>query len=182
MQRKSGKSVDDGTAGPLELPEPTASMSFVVYRLEAISKAIHQSFEEIVANEEEPSQAGRLRAYAHFRSRAYRLLSHYIGHGFQEAFRWLLGMQGAAPKRSRIPLHQNPFHWGLLAVTAAGGPFMSPNRLRELASDLQAAHAAEVPEEGLESFLQARKRQARRHALSTLLRELRPGHRGTFGE
>lgn len=111
--------MNDGDGDRLELPEPDASLALTVYRLEAISEAIYDRFEEIAANDEEPSQTARLRAYAHFRSRAYRLLSHYISHGFQEAFRWLLGIHGAAPKRTRIPLEQNPFHWGL--TTAARG-------------------------------------------------------------
>ena len=182
MRRTSSRGVNGSDAQRLELPEVDASLALAVYRLEANSDAIYDTFQEIAASDEESYQTARLRAYAHFRSCAYKLLSHYIRHGFQEAFRWLLGMRGAAPKRCRIPLHQNPFHWGLLAMKAAGGPFMSPNRLRELATDFQAAYETGVAEGELENFLRARKSQARRQALSTMLRELRRVHRPTLGE
>lgn len=155
----------------LQLPPASASMALAVYRLEAISRAIHRTYRR-KSRKGQGAASARLKAYAHFRSKAYLLLSHYVEHGLQEAFKWLLAVHGASPKRTRIPLQQNPFHWGLLAMTASAGVFMSPNKLRQLAMELQAAHAEGVPEKRLERYLRDRKRGARHEAMREFLGRL----------
>lgn len=158
---------NDASEEALQLPLASASMALAVYRLEAISRAIHRTYRRKSTGQ--GAASARLKAYAHFRSKAYLLLSHYVEHGLQEAFKWLLAVHGASPKRARISLQQNPFHWGLLAMTASAGVFMSPNKLRQLAMELQAAHVEGVPEKRLESYLRDRKRRARHEAMGEFL-------------
>jgi hypothetical protein len=131
-------------------------MAFAVWRFEAISRAIHSSF---TSKLKKPGQlAPNLDAYGHFRNRAFRLLTHYVDTDRSEAFRWLLMMYGAAPRKTRIPLSDNPFHWGLLALTSAGGTFMSKNKLRSLAVLMKRAHAEGLSEADFETFVQHERR------------------------
>lgn len=157
--KSNSRQEDDEDEENLQLPDADAPIALAVYRLEAASSAIYQAFRNIIDDDQEsPPEVLRLKANAHFRSSAYKLLSHYVEHRQQEAFRWLLEMHGAAPKRARIPLDRNPFHWGLLAMTAAGGRVLSRNRLRDLGVQLQEAHAMRVQVEQLESFIAAYRR------------------------
>jgi hypothetical protein len=143
----------------LNLPQSDASMAAVVLRLEDISKAVQATFGRML---KVPGQlAPNPEAYAHFRVRAFRLLVHYVDSDRQEAFRWLLLMYGAAPKKARIRLQENPFHWGLLAMTAAAGPFMSRNRLRTLAAIMKRAHEQHIDVSEFEEFARGNRFEAR---------------------
>ena len=145
----------------LKLPVSGASMPLAVFRLEAISCAIRQSFNGLATGQHNIGSKTGGDAYTHFRSRAYRLLTHYVDHDLQDAFRWLLLMKGAAPRKTRISLDQNPFHWGLLAITAAAGTFMSPNKLRSLGSLMKRAHAQGIKEEGFEAYIRRTRKDDR---------------------
>lgn len=146
-------------------------MALAVLRLETISRAIYETYSSL-AN----SDAGSNDAYAHFRARAYLLLSHYLDNGLQDAFQWLLMMNNAAPKRTRIPLQENPFHWGLLAMTAAAGTFKSPNKLRDLAFAMKEAHAAGVPWSKLEAFIFDRRKRGRKQAVDAVIDAIMERH------
>jgi hypothetical protein len=142
---------------------------------------MHERFGAKVKSED--GLAPNLDAYIHFRADAYLLLTHYVDHGLREAFRWLLLMNDAAPQRTRIPLQDNPFHWGLLAITAAARsasrgarrwrPFMSLNKLRDLGSIMKRAHAAGVGVGGLEEFIIDQRKREHHEALSQKLHAIR---------
>ena len=73
-------------------------------------------------------------------------------------------MAGALPKKDRISLDDNPFHWGLLAMAEAAGPFMSRNKLRELSHHLQLAHRSGIQAANLETFIKETRKGKRKQA------------------
>ena len=148
-------------------------MSFAVLRLEVISRAIHQSYASLGG-----PAPGQTSAYVHFRARAYRLLTHYVDHGLADAFQWSLMMSGAAPKKRRIRMHENAFHWGLLAMTSAAGTFMSPNKLRTLGALMKQAHAEGVAETELESFIRGQRKRERQQAMDEMLEAIKQRNAG----
>jgi hypothetical protein len=156
------------------LPPASSSMALAVLRLETISRTIHDTYSSLAS-----SDAGSNDAYAHFRARAYLLLNHYVDHGLQDAFQWLLLMNSAAPKKIRITLQENPFHWGLLAMTAVAGTFMSPNKLRDLAFVMKDARAAGVPWPKLEAFILDRRKRQRKHAVDAVIEAIMDRHAKT---
>jgi hypothetical protein len=153
----------------LDLPDSSASMPLAICHLEAISVAIHDRFAAGADSRTPPS----LEAYARFRTSAYRLLTHYVDQGLDEAFRWLLVINDAAPERTRITLEENPFHWGLMAMTAAAGTFMSPNKLRDLGASMKRAHAEDVLKDDFEVFIRGLRRRQRHRAIAPILAEFR---------
>lgn len=159
------------------LPPASSTMAFAVLRLESISRAIHKTYCSMM-----DSDGGSTAAYEHFRARAYLLLSHYIDNGLRDAFQWLLMMNEAAPRRTRISLKDNPFHWGLLAMTAAAGPFMSANKLRDLAAFMNQAHAIGVPWAELEAFIRNHRKQERREGIDAFISAITERHARTAGQ
>ena len=125
----------------LPLPPPGSSMAMAVHRLEQISCAIQKSVIERKGN---PACDIPLRtptkAYSHFRRQAFEVLAHYVDNDLQAAFGWLVAMHGQAPRRRRGSVKKNEFHLGLLAMSAAAGTFMSLNRIRDLARNMQDAY------------------------------------------
>ena len=153
----------------LRLPVPGSSLAGAVWRLEEISCAIHKSVQEY---KNSARSGGQLRtpsrAYEHFRKKAFKLLSHYVDTGFQDAFRFLLAMKGRTPSRMRGSVRGNEFHFGLLAMSAAaniqpneGKDFMSRNRLRELAALMNQAHQEGIKEADFNDFVARERRSAR---------------------
>lgn len=140
----------------LTLPSRAASMATAVYRFEEISRAITLTLHDIQRDARNISSGATL-SNEHFRSKAYKLLTHYVDHGFQASFRWVLCMRGKEPKTVRITLEENPFHWGLLAMAAASEQVLSRNKLRDLGKDLHAAHAGGIQNDDLESFIKFRR-------------------------
>lgn len=134
------------------LPHSDVSMPFAVFRLQEIATEIRRSFRDRAR-----ADAGSGDAYSHFRARAYLLLAHYVDNGFPDAFRWLLMMNGDAPKKTRITLDQNPFHWGLRAMSSAAGTFMSPNKLRDLGTMMKRAHSEGVLADDFETYVRRRR-------------------------
>lgn len=125
----------------------------LAYRLEAIACAIQQTVQKKKA-----IARGQMRlapppeAYAHFRQRAFKVLSYYIENDLQAAFGWLLVIYEKHPKRSRGSVRGNDFHLGLLAMTAAAGRFLHPNKLRDLALLMQQARSGGVTATEFEGF------------------------------
>lgn len=99
-------------------------------KLEAISVALHVRFEK-------SPRGGPRQPYADFRNKAYEVLKYYVDYDFTDAFKWYLAARGKSPMRTRIKIEDNPFHWGLLAMSVAAmsgaddGGFLSANRLRD---------------------------------------------------
>ncbi len=155
----------------LDFPDRRDSMVLAMYKLEAIAGAMHSAFERGMArNSDNSSSRGSHQPYADFRKRAYSLLRYYIDNDFTDAFKWYLAVKDKSPGRIRIPLERNPFHWGLLAMSAADGDFLSINKLRILASDMCSAHAAGIDESGLELHIRARRKTSREQAAKGTVR------------
>jgi hypothetical protein len=136
------------------LPPSGSSIAMVTYRFEEITCRIHATVErKKAAAPEEYRLSAPLEAYAHFRSRAFELLSYYVDNGFQAAFRHLLEMHGERPRRSRGSVRGNDFYLGLLAMTAAAGQFMHRNKLRDLAALMQRAHIEGIAPAEFDEFV-----------------------------
>lgn len=149
----------------LDFPDRRDSIVLAMYKLEAISCALHSAFERgMASNSDNPSRRGSRQPYADFRKRAFALLRYYVDNDFTDTFKWYLAVRDKSPGRIRIPLERNPFHWGLLAMSAAGGTFLSINKLRILASDMCAAHAAGIDESGLELHTRAQRKTSRQQS------------------
>jgi hypothetical protein len=169
----------------VNLPQSGISIAGALAHLEVVSRAIHESFRQDVSAD---SQTARLEAYEQFRADAFSLLGHYVELGLQDAFRWLLLINDAAPRRIRIALEDNPFHWGLLAMTSAARsvdptarrwkPFMSSNKLRDLGSLMKLAHAKGIEVAGLEEFIANQRKLQHREALRRKLRAIREERAG----
>lgn len=133
------------------LPPPESSIALTTYRLEEIARAIQKSVRK-KARRPRLNLRVPAESYIHFRRQAYELLSYYVDHDLQPAFTWLLAMHDKAPKRLRGSVRGNDFHLGLLAMTAAAGQFMHRNKLRELATAMQRAHAEGISKVDFERF------------------------------
>lgn len=146
----------------LSLPPVGSSKAKATHRFEEISQKIYETVagKRADAAKEHPMKVSR-EAYAHFRQRAYKLLSYYVDNEFQEAFRWLLEMYGKAPKRSRGSVKENDFHLGLLAMTASAGQFMHQNKLRDLAARMKEAYEGGVAEAEFDKYVSQARRKAR---------------------
>ena len=145
----------------LTLPAPGSSMAFVTYRLEEIACAIHDTVKKRKsAARAEGRLSTPLDAYAHFRSRAFKLLGYYIDNDFHPSFRWLLEMHGKRPQRSRGSVRGNQFHLGLLAMDAAAGQFMHPNKLRDYAVLMQQARSKNVLPAAFDTFVRLTRKDA----------------------
>lgn len=130
-------------------------------RLEEISKAIqHSVTEKRTRTNGGPSPTVSGVAYRHFRQKAFRLLSHYVDNNFDDSFYWLLAMRNQLPKRTRGSVAGNPFHLGLLAMTAAAGEFMSRNKLRDLAAEMQCGHALGILPAEFNAYVSGARRRA----------------------
>ena len=153
----------------LNLPRRGTSVTLAMHKFETISRFIYRKYGPVSAGTRRRAQIIRGSAqYKLFRARAYRLLTHYVDKGFPEAFYWVLAMRSALPKRTRITLDENPFHWGLLAMSAAAAPVMSSNKLRDLSVQMKQAHAAGVEEDDLEAFIGRSKRDAQHAAIAAI--------------
>lgn len=160
------------------LPDRGDRLTLAAYRLETIARAIHVSFIRLSTR-----PVGDLglsvprEAYVHFRLEAFRLLTHFVDEGLQGAFKLSLMASNAMPKKVRPSVADNPFHWGLIAMSAAAGPFMSRNKLLDLANQMRRAHANGT---SIADFEVYRKRERKNAAIESeaLIREaIRRGYR-----
>ncbi|MEO8272086.1 MAG: hypothetical protein ABI557_20415 [Aureliella sp.] len=149
-----------------DFPERGASVVLAMYRLENISRTIHSEFQNKLAqSRQDPPRCRPHDAYVYFREEAFALLSYYVDHEFVAAFQWYLVVRERLPKRTRVRLEDNPFHWGLLAMSAASGTYMSPNKLRDLGVAMLDAHAAGTTETEFQA--QTRRLNRRKEAIAT---------------
>ncbi len=150
----------------IDLPVRGSSVALSMYRLEVASRDIHEKLQASLARSSRNSTLfPPLNAYVRFRRKAFKLLAHFVDAELTEAFGWYLIVSGKARNRPRASLEYNPFHWGLLAMSAAAGTFMHPNKLRIIAMHMQTAHAAGISDADLEAHIQSQRRAERKMAI-----------------